>query len=165
MTVMDFDSLYPSIKLPPCFCALRDFMLNNIENSEKYRKNILELTELICHTSFFEFNGNIFLQNRGVPMGSPMSPILCDLVLCQLENSLLPEFKEEVILYSRYVDDVFILWKDNINVLAFLNNINNNNYGLKLRLDQEALLMSISLTSTSYAKEVKYALTSTENRA
>ncbi|XP_067121775.1 uncharacterized protein [Centruroides vittatus] len=138
MTVMDYESLYPSIKLPPCFCALRDFLFKNIENSYKYHQHILELSDLICYTSFFQFEGRVFLQGRGVPMGSPMSAILCDLVLRQLENTILPGFQNDIILYTRYIDDIFILWNNKHNTQRFLNDINDNPYGLTLQLDQES---------------------------
>ncbi|XP_023221186.1 uncharacterized protein LOC111622945 [Centruroides sculpturatus] len=109
MTVLDFKSMYPSIKLSPCFCALRDFLFANVENATHHHNQILELAHLVCYTSFFEFENKLYLQGRGVPMGSPTSAILCELVLRQLENKILPEFQHLIILYARYVDDIFIL--------------------------------------------------------
>ncbi|XP_067129075.1 uncharacterized protein [Centruroides vittatus] len=138
MTVMDFKSLFPSIRLPPCFCELRDFLFANIDNATKYHSSILELANLICYTSFFEFEDETYLQERGVPMGSPMSSILCELVLRRLENKVIPFFQHQIILYARYVDDVFILWKNNSSALQFLQEINKNPYGLTLALDQES---------------------------
>ncbi|XP_023229194.1 telomerase reverse transcriptase-like [Centruroides sculpturatus] len=138
MTVLDYKALYPSIKLPPCFCALRDFLLAKISNSMKYHMQILELADLICHTSFFQFEDKTYLQARGVPMGSPMSAILCELVLRKLENDILPSFQEDILAYARYVDDIFILWKDNRMVNQFIDLINDNPYGLTLELEQES---------------------------
>ncbi|XP_067131300.1 uncharacterized protein [Centruroides vittatus] len=132
MTVMDYESLYSSIKFPPCFCALRDFLFKNIENSYKYHQHILELSDLICYTSVFQFEERVFLQGRGVPMGSPMSAILCDLVLRQLENTIFPGFQKDIILYTRYINDIFILWNNKHNTQRFLNDINDNPYGLTL---------------------------------
>ncbi|XP_023221010.1 uncharacterized protein LOC111622820 [Centruroides sculpturatus] len=109
MTVLDYKALYPSIKLPPCFCALRDFLFTNVNNAIKYHTQILELADLICHTSFFEFKNKTYLQGRGVPMGSPMSLVLCELVLLNLENNILPSLQQDILVYARYVDDVFIL--------------------------------------------------------
>ncbi|XP_067119158.1 uncharacterized protein [Centruroides vittatus] len=138
MTVMDFKALYPSIKLPPCFCALRDFLFNNIVNSFKYKRQILELADLICHSSFFEFQGKTYMQGRGVPMGSPISAMLCELVLRNLECNILPSFQEDIVFYTRYVDDIFIIWHNDRNTRRFLDAINSNPYGLTLELDQES---------------------------
>ncbi|XP_067133582.1 uncharacterized protein [Centruroides vittatus] len=138
MTVMDFKSLFPSIRLPPCFCELRDFLFANIDNAAKYHTSILELADLICYTSFFEFEDDTYLQERGVPMGSPMSSILCELVLRRLESKVIPIFQHQIVLYTRYVDDVFILWKNDCSAPHFLHEINKNPYGLTLALDQES---------------------------
>ncbi|XP_067121042.1 uncharacterized protein [Centruroides vittatus] len=138
MTVMDFKALFPSIKLPPCFCEIRDFLFTNVNNATKFHEHILELAHLICYTSFFAFEGNTYLQQRGVPMGSPISPVLCELVLRRLENKVLPIFNNDIILYARYVDDVFIIWRNINNASEFLNKMNNNPYGLTLSLEQKS---------------------------
>ncbi|XP_067130363.1 uncharacterized protein [Centruroides vittatus] len=138
MTVLDYKSLYPLIKLPSCFCALRDFLFTNTENAPRYHAHILELAHLICYTSFFEFEGNVFLQGRGVLMGSPTSAILCKLVLRQLENTVLCNIQQHIILYARYVEDIFILWKREPNLQHFLDTINDNPYSLLLQVDQRS---------------------------
>ncbi|XP_067120956.1 uncharacterized protein [Centruroides vittatus] len=126
------------VKLPPCFCELRNFLFNNIENPSKHHKDILELAHLISHTSFFGFEGKTYLQERGVPMGSPTSPLICELVLRKLENYILPFFQEDIVIYTRYVDDIFILWKNKQNINRFINLVNDNSYGLTLELEQES---------------------------
>ncbi|XP_023222820.1 uncharacterized protein LOC111624237 [Centruroides sculpturatus] len=78
------------------------------------------------------------IKGRGIPMGSPTSAILCELVLRQLENKILPEFQHLIILYARYVDDIFILWQRKPNLQQFLDRINNNPYGLLPQVDQES---------------------------
>ncbi|XP_023209350.1 uncharacterized protein LOC111612376 [Centruroides sculpturatus] len=138
MTVMDFKSLFPSIKLPPCFCELRNFLLTNINNATKYHQHILELAHLICYTSFFAFEGNTYLQERGVPMGSPISPLLCELVLRRLESNVLSVFINDILVYARYVDDVFNIWRNDNSAQYFLNKMNNNPYGVTLSLEQKS---------------------------
>ncbi|XP_067129654.1 uncharacterized protein [Centruroides vittatus] len=138
MTVMDFKFLYPSIKLPPCFYALRDFLFANVENSHKYHMHILELADLVCHSSFFEFDEKIYIQGRGVPMGSPMSAVLCEMVLRNLECDILLLFRNDMVIYTRYVDDIFILWADDRNIQHFIDVINHNPYGLTVELDQQS---------------------------
>ncbi|XP_023235281.1 uncharacterized protein LOC111634677 [Centruroides sculpturatus] len=157
MTVLDYKALYPSIKLPPCFCALRDFLFANVINATKYHKQILELADLICHTSFFEFENNTYLQGRGVPMGSPMSSVLCELVLRNLENSIIPSLQQDILIYARYVDDVFILWKDNRNIKHFVDRINSNPYGLTLELEQQgsSSVNFLDLTITCMKGEIR----------
>ncbi|XP_067143380.1 uncharacterized protein [Centruroides vittatus] len=55
-----------------------------------------------------------------------------------LECNILPSFQEDIVFYTRYVDDIFIIWSNDHNTRRFLNTINNNPYGLTLELDQES---------------------------
>ncbi|XP_023236872.1 uncharacterized protein LOC111635958 [Centruroides sculpturatus] len=135
ITVLDFVSLFPSIRLQPCFCALRDLLLRE-NDALRHREQILELAHLMCYTSVFQFNGATYLQRRGVPMGSPLSGDLCELVVRQLEEKVLPKFLPNISLYQRYVDDIFILWKTTPNLDDFLSCMNDNAYGLTLGLEQ-----------------------------
>ncbi|XP_067130121.1 uncharacterized protein [Centruroides vittatus] len=69
-------------------------------------------------------------------MGSPISGDLCELVIRQLERDVVPVFTPDIILYRRYVDDVIIIWKGEPKVDDFLHIVNNNLFGLTLKLDQ-----------------------------
>ncbi|XP_023240403.1 uncharacterized protein LOC111638866 [Centruroides sculpturatus] len=135
LTVFDFKSLYPSILLPPTFCALRD-LLFRIVNDANLQQQILEMTHLLCYNSLFQFRGKTYMQSRGVPMGSPIAGDLCELVIRQLEERVLPLHISNIILYRRYIDDILILWKVKPDISAFLELVNDNRYGLTLELDQ-----------------------------
>ncbi|XP_023217403.1 uncharacterized protein LOC111619816 [Centruroides sculpturatus] len=131
----DFVELLRRIKLQPCFCALRNLLLRE-NDALPHREQILELAHLMCYTSVFQFNEATYLQRRGVPMGSPLSGDLCELVVRQLEEKVLPKFLPNISLYQRYVDEIFILWKTTPNLDDFLSCMNDNAYGLTLGLDQ-----------------------------
>ena len=76
--------------------------------------------DLQCFLDFVIDNGYLFRQERGVAMGSPAAPPLCNLVATvedffwhQTMNSLrfqMPDFG--VIWHERYVDNRFILLRD-----------------------------------------------------
>ncbi|XP_067119750.1 uncharacterized protein [Centruroides vittatus] len=136
-TVLDFRSLYPSIELPPCFCALRDFLFSKVNDTSLHRE-VLELAHLICYSSVFQFNGIIYMQNKGVPMGSPVSGDLCEMVVRRLENITLPTFLPDILLYKRYIDDVIILWKTEPNIDQFIKAMNKNPYGLVIEVEQHS---------------------------
>ncbi|XP_023224600.1 telomerase reverse transcriptase-like [Centruroides sculpturatus] len=137
ITVLDFRSLYPSIEIPPCFCALRDFLFKKVDTNELHHQ-VLELADLICYNSVFQFRGVMYSQTRGVPMGSSVSGDLCELVIRQLENRTLPNFLQDIILYKRYVDDIIILWRTTPNLTRFLEEMNENPYGLSLEIEQHS---------------------------
>jgi len=54
------------------------------------------------------FNGVTYKQTFGTPMGSPISPIIADIVLQDLENKALEKLKFTPCFYLRYVDDIVL---------------------------------------------------------
>lgn len=64
--------------------------------------------ELIYDNCYFQFNDKKYQQIFGSPMGSPISPVLAELVLEDLEQTVLSRLKHRginVAFYHRYVDD------------------------------------------------------------
>ncbi|XP_067133444.1 uncharacterized protein [Centruroides vittatus] len=159
ITVLDFKSLYPSFLLPPAFCAIRDLLFKIVADANLYQQ-ILEMAHLLCYNSFFQFRGTVYKQGRGVPMGSPVAGDLCELVIWQLEEKILPNHLHNIQLYKRYVDDILILWKSKPDIAAFVDSFNNNSYGVTLGLEQandthvHFLDVSIMVEGTSILTEV-----------
>ncbi|XP_067131926.1 uncharacterized protein [Centruroides vittatus] len=96
-----------------------------------------QLTKLVV-SDHLCYDGQAYRQKRGVPMGSPISGILCELVVRKLEKSVLFDFRKDIVYFKRYVDDIFILWKNNRKINEFIEGINRNNDGLKLKLEQKS---------------------------
>ncbi|XP_067118437.1 ATP-binding cassette sub-family C member 4-like, partial [Centruroides vittatus] len=77
----------------------------------------------------------------GSSTGSPISGILCELIIRKLEKRVLYDSRKNIIYFKTYVDDVLTLWKNNGMICKFLEGINNNNDGLKLRMEQKSSLV------------------------
>lgn len=60
--------------------------------------------ELILNSTFFSFDNTMYKQKFGTPMGSPLSPIIADLVMQNLENTALVEMRSIIPFYYRYVN-------------------------------------------------------------
>ncbi|XP_024891138.1 uncharacterized protein LOC112466975, partial [Temnothorax curvispinosus] len=104
------------------------------QNTELSLSQFLHAIELILHSTSFCFDGQFYEQIYGSPMGSPLSPILADMVMKDLETHCLSLLDFDVRIYLRYVDDVFtIVPKRAINALleAF------NGYHPRLRFTYE----------------------------
>ncbi|XP_011861707.1 PREDICTED: uncharacterized protein LOC105558566, partial [Vollenhovia emeryi] len=87
-----------------------------LEISQKTFFNLqqfLYAIELVLSSTSFSFNGQFYEQIFGSPMGSPLSPILADLVMDDLETFCLEQLEFEVNTYYRYVDDVFTIIPNN----------------------------------------------------
>lgn len=61
---------------------------------------------LVLNFTFFSFDNNIYKQTFGSPMGSPLSPIIADIVLHDLESRALERIPVPIPFCVRYVDDI-----------------------------------------------------------
>ena len=63
---------------------------------------------LILNSTYFKFDNKFFKQIFGLSMGSPLSPILANLVIHDLEMSILSNINVNIPIYYRYIDDMLI---------------------------------------------------------
>jgi len=68
----------------------------------------LNAVKLVLHSTYFTFNNIIYKQTFGTPMGSPLSPIITDIVLQDLEERALNTLRFKPLFYFRYVDDILL---------------------------------------------------------
>ncbi|XP_067144544.1 uncharacterized protein [Centruroides vittatus] len=82
----------------------------NIQQALDIRDTLTFITE----HNYFLFNKNIYLQKRGVPMGSPLSAVLAELIMSEIERRVFhsPLAISYPSLYLRYVDDILIIWEN-----------------------------------------------------
>lgn len=73
---------------------------------------MLQILKLIIENNEFEFNGVIYRQKIGVPMGAPMSPSLTDIRMFEIMTDIIDRFayKNNLIHLSVYRDDGFLLF-------------------------------------------------------
>jgi len=64
--------------------------------------------KFVLDSTYFLFNNNFYRQSFGAPMGSPLSPIVADLVLQKLESVILDSLPVKPNFYYRYVDDIVL---------------------------------------------------------
>ncbi|XP_071642143.1 uncharacterized protein [Temnothorax longispinosus] len=70
------------------------------------KPEFLTTVKLVLNSTFFTFNGRIYQQTFGTPMGSPLSPIGADIVMQDLENKALTILRYTPSFFNRYVDDI-----------------------------------------------------------
>jgi len=66
----------------------------------------LPKNKFVLHSTFFLFNNKYYKQTFRAPMGSPLFPIIADLVLQQLEALIIYNLPVKFIFYFTYVDDI-----------------------------------------------------------
>lgn len=110
-TLVSFDvvSLYTNI---PATLVIQSITNRWSHISKKTKMNLsqfLYAIRMVLESTSFKFNDIIFEQIFGSPMGSPLSPILADMVMVDLESHCLGMLNFDVSLFYRYVDDVFAI--------------------------------------------------------
>jgi len=87
---------------------------NDIKNVTKMSlTQFLDAIELVLSSTCFKFDGKFYEQTYGSPMGSPLSPILADIIMEDLEINCLADLDFEIRSYFRYVDDIFLITRKN----------------------------------------------------
>ena len=51
------------------------------------------------------FEDNIYVQNGGVAMASPLGPILANIFMVELEQSVMPTLMDKVKCWTRFIHD------------------------------------------------------------
>ena len=127
----DVSALFTSIPREPA--------INIIEKQLKEDKDLHSRTNMKIHhiisllrfcldNSYFSFQGRFYQQTEGAAMGSPISPIVANLFMEDLEVQAIRTSPTPPSLWKRYVDDTFTVIKkeDRSSFLQHLNSIHQN---------------------------------------
>jgi len=72
------------------------------------KNEFLGAINMVLNSTYFKFNDKVYKQTYGTPMGSPLSPIVTDLALQDLELHTLSKLPFSLLFYVRYVDDIVL---------------------------------------------------------
>lgn len=106
---MDVDSLYTNIEAGPGLTAVRNCFAKN-PDAKRPDTFVLELLKLALVRNDFEFNGQTYLQIKGVAMGKKFAPALADIYMAEWEETALAKCPLKPSYYFRYLDDIWGIW-------------------------------------------------------
>ena len=74
--------------------------------------NYLKLARFVLENNYVECKGveGSFLQRIGTAMGTSFSVTYAMIFMIWLETSIINEFQQQIVLYRRYIDDIFLIW-------------------------------------------------------
>ena len=140
MASLDVESLFTNIPLEETIKnCVNDLFSNNFYSGKLSRKDLYELLKLATTESSFIFDNKLYKQIDGVAMGSPLGPTLATAFLCHFEKNWLNECPSQFkpVVYKRYVDDIFVLFKSKEHLKLFVNYMNSKHRNIKFTFETE----------------------------
>jgi hypothetical protein len=126
-TLASFDivNLYTNIPIKQTLEIIEKNLKNNPTLTTEARNELMNLLEITLQQNYFRFNEKFYSQPDGLAMGSPLSGILSEIYLNDIENNLILSDNnpshEKILFYFRYVDDTLVLFDGNARQLQILN--------------------------------------------
>ena len=129
----DVDALYPSMDIKTGLQLVKNFIEElQWENPQK-REFLIKAMEFVLTKGYISFENEIYQQTNGAAMGSPMIPPYANIFMYQLEKNTVHKFTNSgtILLYKRFIDDVFIITKDS-EITDLQSELNTLNPSIKL---------------------------------
>ncbi|XP_046629056.1 uncharacterized protein LOC124309437 [Neodiprion virginianus] len=99
-------SLFTNVPQDLAINAVKQRWHQSVDKIPVPLNELIKALHICFKAAIFKFNQNIYAQTYGLPMGSPLSPILSDLVLDDLEQYCLNKLDFKPSFYFRYEDDI-----------------------------------------------------------
>ena len=127
LVTLDVGSLYTNIPNEEGIEAVKSyFRARAAPNDNVLSKVIATFLTLILTLNNFVFNDKNYVQTNGASMGTKCAPTYASLFMGRFEEThILPRIRAFTLLYIRYIDDLFMIWKGSEKeLLKFLKEIN-----------------------------------------
>lgn len=109
----DVTSLYTNIPHDEGIEATAFYINKWREHMPKYAPNTQVFKSIlhnILKNSFFRFMDNFYIQKRGTSMGGRYAPPYANLFMAKLEDPIIQEWKDFILLWKRFIDDIFFIF-------------------------------------------------------
>ena len=136
---LDVVSLYTSIPIQEAITNATDRIHSPIFHLAK--QDIMDLLTVTLSNMYFSFNGQVFRQKEGLPMGSNISAILAILFMDRLETIALSSHLS-ISPYKRYVDDIYLQTTNEDMADQFHFTMNNLHPKLKFEIEKPEITPS-----------------------
>jgi hypothetical protein len=128
---LDVINLFPSIPQAECLNVIHKEIIRHPEYIIINPNIITQLLSIHINNNVFEFLNLHFQQITGTAMGTAFSPTIANIYMSSILKTFLSQTKDQPILISRYIDDIFIIWPKTQDHNKFLNSLNNYHPNIK----------------------------------
>lgn len=137
MVSFDVVSMFTSIPISLILSIISESNNITVDNHIFYKPLLMDmLSFLLTDCAIFQWNNKIYKQIDSLAMGSPLSPILANIVMTRIMNLVIPKLKISPKILCIYVDDSFcIINKESTNLMLIeLNKFHKN---IKFTIEKE----------------------------
>ncbi len=129
MVSFDVSSLFTNVPLDFTIdLILKKVYGKKMVKTKLKKAELKELLEMCTKELHFTFDGKTYQQTDGVCMGSPLGPVLANVFMVYLEETIVPRLHTVMPTWIRYVDDTFtVVKKGKLNeIITALNDFHPN---------------------------------------
>ena len=152
LTSLDVESLFTNVPVEETINIIIDTLYKNpTAPPPLIPQELLRSLLRVCttETPFKSPNGDVYLQTDGVSMGSPLGPLFANFYMGFIENNIVPHLTNKPEIYTRYVDDIFLIVK-NIKVLEEtkekFTNLSSLNFTYEIEQNKSLPFLDVSVT-------------------
>lgn len=147
----DVSNLFPSIPPKDTLLIVKDLLIKKNVNII-IQDHILQMLEVCLEQNYFLFNDKYYYSENGLIMGNPLSPLLAEIFMNNLEEKIYSHpISKQFLYYFRYVDDILVCFKGTDRQLStlqqFLNTLHPN-ITFTTELEENNSLNFLDLTLT-----------------
>lgn len=115
----DARSMYTNIDTAHALTVIREFLSNSelikrVPPSDPAYVNhqaVLDALRILMYHNVFQFGDTFWCQKTGTAMGTPPAPMYATIYFLIHELVVIPLFRQWLLLYGRYIDDGFGIWR------------------------------------------------------
>ena len=132
-------ALFTSVPTTEVLGLVKDRLEKDSSLLERTRMSPIDISDclkLVLDTTYLTFKGKIYKQTFGTPMGSPVSPLVANIFMEDLEQRAIDTATHAPFMWHRYCDDVLAAMKPD-EVQPFLQHLNNMSPSIKFTVETE----------------------------
>lgn len=158
MYSLDVVSLYTNVPVDEIYTCIEERYSELARYTTIPWESFKQALEIVLKNAFFQYDGKIYKQIFGLPMGSPLSSVVSDIVMEKLEQLNINKLRQRDItlqVYKRYVDDCFVIGKeDDIEAVVSTFNSTFNSLQFTVERETDASLRFLDLTLTRAGEKI-----------